>query len=129
MNERHAGHPRRRDCPGCAAPTVALPWFTTRRRSPIACTNCGTRLERVLPGVPYYTLSFVIAMLAEAAVPTVLLLAFFRQVGWIAVIVVSLVAVNLAGSAWLNRRTRVEFADPKDARKDRPGRWYPDVPD
>jgi hypothetical protein len=105
---------------------VRLPVFTKRRRDPVTCTNCGVRLERVLPGVPYYTLSFVSALLVEAAVPVALFLALFRQWAWIAVLVSVLVAFNLAVSAFLNSHTRVEFLDPADARKDKPGRWYPE---
>jgi hypothetical protein len=28
-------------------------------------------------------------------------------------------------SAFLNSRTRIEYADVTDARRDQPGRWYP----
>jgi len=114
-----------RTCPACGVATVTLPLFTTRRRHPVTCTNCGARLERVLPGVPYYTLSLITALLLEAAIPIALFLGFFRQWTGIAVIVAGLLAVNLGISAFLNARTRVEFVDPADARKDKPGRWYP----
>jgi hypothetical protein len=116
---------RNRTCPACNVATVTLPLFTTRRRHPVTCTNCGTRLERVLPGVPYYTLAFITGMLLEAAVPLALLLGIFHQWAWIAVIVVLLLALNLAVSAFLNTRTRVEYADIADARRDKPWRWYP----
>jgi hypothetical protein len=38
------------------------------------------------------------------------------------------VLINLAASSFLNARTRVEFVDPADARKDKPFRWYPKSP-
>jgi hypothetical protein len=114
-----------RTCPACSVATVTLPLFTTRRRHPVTCTNCGARLERVLPGVPYYTLSLITALLLEAAFPSALIFALFQQWVWIAVIVAGLVVFNLGVSAFLNARTRVELADPADARKDKPGRWYP----
>lgn len=116
---------RHRTCPGCNAPTVSLPLFTTRRRRPITCTNCGARLERVLPGVPYYALSFITALLLEAALPIALILVFFRQWVWVGLIVAGLLAINLAVSAFLNARTRVEYANLEDARADKPGRSYP----
>jgi len=116
---------RNRTCPACSVATVTLPLFTTRRRSPVTCGNCGAKLHRVLPGVPYYTLSFITALMLEASLLPLLLLGLFRQWGWIAVVVIVLLAVNLAVSAFLNSRTRVDFADPEDARKDKPGRWYP----
>lgn len=116
---------RNRTCPACSVATVTLPLFTTRRRHPVTCTHCGTKLERVLPGVPYYTLAFMTGMLLEAAVPLALILAITRQWAWIAVIVVVLLAFNLAVSAFLNSRTRVEYADVTDARRDKPFRWYP----
>jgi uncharacterized membrane protein YdfJ with MMPL/SSD domain len=79
----------------------------------------------VLPGVPYYTLSFVVALMLEAALPLSILLGLFRQWMWIGLVVAALVAVNLATSAFLNSRTRVEHANVEDARRDKPGRWYP----
>jgi uncharacterized protein (DUF983 family) len=104
---------------------VHLPLFARRRRDPVTCTNCGVKLERVLPGVPYYTLSFIVAILIEIAMVPVLFLIFARQWSWIAVVIAAAVAINLAASAFLNARTRVEFVDPADGRRDLPGRWYP----
>jgi hypothetical protein len=118
--------PRNRSCPKCAAPSVTLPVFTARRRSPVTCTNCGARLERVLPGVPYYTLALVVGIAAQIAVLPLLWFAFVGSWGWFAMTLSGLVAINLGVSAFLNSRTRVEFAEPADARKDQPGRWYPD---
>lgn len=116
---------RNRTCPGCGVATVTLPLFTMRRRHPVTCTNCGAKLERVLPGVSFYTLSFITGMLFEPAMFAALVLAFFRQWAWIAAIVAGVLAVNLAVSAYLNSHTRVEYADLEDARRDKPGRWYP----
>ena len=116
---------RSRHCPACGAPTVNLPLFTKRRRESVTCTNCGVKLERVLPGVPYYTLSFVVAIMVEIAVLPLLFLFFARQWSWFAVVIGAAVAINLAVSAFLNARTRVEFVDPADGRRDLPGRWYP----
>jgi len=119
---------RHRACPKCGVATVKLPWFVSRRRDPVTCTNCGTKLERVLPGVPYYTLAFINGMLAEAAIPISLLLLLLGQRTWLAALVIALVTLNLGVSAFLNSRTRVEFVDPADDRRDEPGRWYPDDP-
>ena len=116
---------RNRPCPACNVATVTLPLFTSRRRDPITCTNCGAKLERVLPGVPYCTLAFIAAMLLEAAVPVSLILTIFGKWIWIAGIVAGLVALNLGISAFLNSFTRVEYANIEDARRDEPGRWYP----
>jgi hypothetical protein len=113
------------DCPKCHAPSVTLPWFTTRRRNPITCTGCGTRLERVLPAVPYYTLAFVIAVMTEIAVVPIGLFGLVGRWDWVLLIAVTILAINIAASAFLNARTRIEFADPADARQDKPGRWYP----
>ena len=121
-------HSRRRDCPACGASTVELPWFTSRRRMPVTCTNCGVKLERVLPGVPYYSLAFVTGLVMEVSLVPMLLLALVQKWLWVAAVLVALVLLNLGVSAFLNARTRVEFADPKDARKDKPGRWYPASP-
>jgi hypothetical protein len=79
----------------------------------------------VLPGVPYYTLSFIAAILIEMAVPASMFLALMRRWDWIVVTIVGGLIANLAASAFLNARTRVEFVDPADARRDQPGRWYP----
>jgi hypothetical protein len=116
---------RNRSCPRCAAPTVVLPWFTSRRRHAVTCTNCGARLQRVLPGVPYYTLALVTGLLSEAAILPMLIFILLGKWGWIAATVIGLMVINLGASAFLNARTRVEFEDPADARKDKPGRWYP----
>ena len=124
MDAGNAASPGR-SCPHCGADTVPLPLFAGRRRSPVTCTGCGTKLERVLPGAPYYTLSFLAALMLEAALPLALLLALLRQWMWIAVIVLLLVAFNLATSAFLNSRTRIEYENIEDARRDVPGRWYP----
>jgi hypothetical protein len=115
---------RTRDCPKCAMPSVKLPRFVTRRRSPVTCAHCGTKLERVLPGVPYYTLATVTGLLAEAAVPVSMVLLLGR-VAWIFALVIGLFLLNLGVSAFLNSRTRVEYVDPADGRHDVPGRWYP----
>lgn len=80
----------------------------------------------MLPGVPYYTLSFVIAILTEISIFPLLFLAFSKKWAWVIAVITSLVVINLAVSAFLNRMTRVEFADPVDARQDKPGRWYPE---
>ena len=110
--------------PECGAGTVTLPRFASRRYTSITCTGCGAKLRRVLPGVTYYTLSFVAALLLEAAFLPVLVLALLRQWAWIAVIVAVLIAFSLATSAFLNARTRVEYENPNDARRDIPGRRY-----
>ena len=94
----------------------------------MTCTNCGVKLERILPGVPYYTLAFISGMLVEVAALALLLFGFARQWGWFAVTIAALVTINLAASAFLNARTRVELADPAGARKDEPFRWYPRSP-
>lgn len=78
-----------------------------------------------MPGVPYYSLAFMTAVLLEAALPMALFLAIFRQWAWIAVIVAGFVAINLGISAFLNARTRVEYVNIEDSRRDKPGRWYP----
>src|SRR5215510_9485309 len=116
---------RTRACPKCRQATVDLPLFTTRRRDPFTCPNCGTKLERVLPGLPYYSLAFVTAVLAEIAVLIGLILAIFQQWFWMAALIAGVVVINLGISAFLNSRTRVEFVDPADGREDIPGRWYP----
>ena len=41
-------------------------------------------------------------------------------------IVAGLTALNLGVSVFLNKRTRVEYANLEDARRDKPGRWYPE---
>ena len=129
MSVEHATlHSRRRDCPVCGAPSVQLPLFTSRRRSAVTCTDCGTKLERVLPGVAYYSLAFFTGIIMEASVFAMLLMAFFQKWLLIGGVIVGLVLLNLGVSAFLNSRTRVEYAEPKDARKDQPGRWYPQSP-
>jgi hypothetical protein len=104
---------------------VNLRWFTTRRRTPLSCSCCGTRLHRVLPALPYYTIEFLTALMVEVAMLPVLLCLFMKRWDWIALIVAAVLAVNLLVSAFLNSRARLEFADPADARQDKPGRWYP----
>jgi hypothetical protein len=116
---------RDRACPRCGAPSITLPWFVSRRRTPWTCTDCGAKLMRVLPGLPYYTLNFAIAILTEVSILPLLFLAFSKKWGWVIAVITSLVIINLGVSAFLNRMTRVEFADPADGRRDKPGRWYP----
>ena len=67
-------------------------------------------------------------MLAEAAIPISVLLLLLGQRTWIAALVIALIALNLGVSAFLNSRTRVEFVERADGRRDEPGRWYPDDP-
>ena|SRR5688572_32717016 len=116
---------RLRPCPKCAAPSVNLPLMTSRRRNPLTCTNCGVQLERVYPGVTYYSLAFITAILGEAAALCFVFLAFFQQWLWMALIVLVIVLTNMGVTAFLNRRSRLEFANLEDARQDKPGRWYP----
>jgi hypothetical protein len=61
-------------------------------------------------------------MMLEAAALVSFFLALFGHWGWIALLVGFLLVTNLGVSAFLNSRTRVEFVDPADARKDKPGR-------
>lgn len=117
---------RNRTCPACSVATVTLPLFTSRRRHPVTCTNCGVKLERVLPGVPYYSLAFITGMMAEAGALASLFLSITGHWTWIAVIVAGLAALNLGVSMFLNSRTRVECVNIEDMRRDKPGRWYPD---
>jgi uncharacterized protein (DUF983 family) len=115
-----------RHCPRCGDPGIRLPMFISRRRRPVTCTSCGVKLERVLPGVAYYSIMTLIGLLTEVAALPLLFLVFLQQWLWIAVYIVALVAIHLGVSAFLNSRARVEFADPADARQDKPGRWYPE---
>lgn len=115
-------------CPQCGAASVTLPRFTTRRRSQTTCTSCGARLERVLPAAWYYSLRFFTGLLAEVAALAVLGLSLFGAWPWAALVMATLLLVNLGISVFLNARTRVEYADIKDARRYQPGRWYPKVP-
>ena len=129
MSVEHATlHSRRRDCPVCGAPGVQLPLFTSRRRSPVTCTDCGTKLERVLPGAAYYSLAFFTGIVMEASGFAMLMMALFQKWLLLGGVILGLVLLNLGVSAFLNSRTRVELAEPKDARKDSAGRWYPRLP-
>ena len=116
---------RNRTCPGCGAPTIQLPVFVSRRRHSVTCTNCGARLERVLPGLPYYSLKFGTALVTEITILPLVIFGFMGKWVWIAALLLGLTLVNLGISTFLNARTRVEFADPADARQDKPFRWYP----
>jgi hypothetical protein len=100
--------------------------FASRRVTPVTCTSCGAKLHRILPGVPYYTLSFVAALMLEASWIPILFLALIQRWLWIAIVVAVLVGFNLAVAAFLNTLTRVEFENLEDARRDKPGRWYPE---
>jgi hypothetical protein len=104
---------------------VTLPLFITRRRTPFTCTACGTKLERVLPASWYYTLNGMTALMAEVAGLLILLQLLLGKWPWAALVAVGTLLVNLGVSAFLNARTRVEYANIEDARRDEPGRWYP----
>lgn len=68
------------------------------------------------------------AIIMESSVFAMLMMALFQKWLLIGGMLLGLVLLNLGVSAFLNSRTRVEFAEPKDARKDEPGRWYPGSP-
>jgi hypothetical protein len=126
--ERATEHSRQRECPACGAPSVVLPVFTTRRRSPMSCTNCGAGLSVVYHAPYYYTLALVTGLLFEMSFLPVLLLLILHEWWWLAAIFAATVAINYLASAFLNSRARVEFSEPRDSRRDSPGRWYPKVP-
>jgi len=68
----------------------------------VTCTNCGVKLERVLPGVPYYALSFIAALLVEILAVASLFLLVEHEWMWIAGVAVALFGLMLSGAALLD---------------------------
>lgn len=126
--ERATGHSRQRDCPACGAPSIVLPVFSSRRRRPVACTNCGQRLEIVYPKPWYYTLSLAAGLLVELSIIPLLFLFILQQWAWIATVVAAFAVGNYLSTAFLNARAAIQVDDDdldEVSRKEVFGRWYP----
>ena len=108
-----------------------LPAFSTRRRLPVTCTNCGQRLEIVYPKPWYYTLSLAAGLLVELSVLPLLFLIILQQWVWFAAVIAAFTLGNYLSTAFLNARATIRVdTDPLDEGSSREllGRWYPKYP-
>ncbi len=80
-----------------------LPLFTSRRRKPVTCGNCGRRLEVVYPGPSYYTLALASGLLLELSVLPVMLLVFLQRWMLIGAIVGAFLLASCLATVFLNR--------------------------
>jgi len=104
---------QRRHCPVCMADSVQLSLYDVRRRRPVSCTQCGAKLEIVVPGGLYGLVTFTAVILGSMLVPTLLMLMFEKRWAMIALAVGLLFALIFGSNELLNRRAVVQRAPQK----------------
>jgi uncharacterized protein (DUF983 family) len=100
----------RRDCPACGADTVGLSLSSVRRKRRVTCTQCGAKLEVVVPGALYGFVTLSAVILGSMLVPTLLMMMFEKRWAMTALAIALLFALILGSNEFLNRRSTVQQA-------------------
>jgi len=108
----------RRNCPACGADTVQLSLSSVRRKRRVTCTQCGAKLEVVIPGGLYSLVTLSAIILGSMLVPTLFMMMFDKRWAMVALAVALLFALILGSNEFLNRRATVQLAP---AQGPRPG--------
>jgi hypothetical protein len=81
-----------------------------RQRRRVTCTQCGTKLEIVVPGGIYVLITFTAVILGSMLVPVLLMSIFEKKWGAIALAISLLFALIFGSNELLNRRAAVQRA-------------------
>ncbi len=100
----------RRNCPECGADSIQLSLFNVRRRRRVTCTQCGAKLDIIVPGGQYTLVTWTAAILGSMLVPVLIMLMFDRQWATIALAIGLLFALIFGSNELLNRRATVQRA-------------------
>jgi uncharacterized protein (DUF983 family) len=103
----------RRSCPACAADCIQLSLFNVRRKHRVTCTQCGTKLEVVVPNVLFTLVTLADVILASMVVQAFFLLMFERRWAMAALAVTLLFALIFGTNELFNRRATVQRAPEK----------------
>ena len=106
----------RRNCPVCGADTVRLTLHDVRRIRRVTCTQCGTKLEVLVPNVLYSLVTFTAVILGSMLVPALLMLMFERRWTMVALAVALLFALIFGTNEFFNRRATVQRAPERSPR-------------
>jgi len=101
---------QRRQCPVCNVDSVELSLFNVKRRRQVTCHSCGTKLDIVVPGGPYYLVIVTVSILVSMLVPVTFTMMLGRQWATIALGLVLMLALILGCNELLNRRAIVQRA-------------------
>jgi uncharacterized protein (DUF983 family) len=100
----------RRNCPACGADTVYLSLSSVRRKRRVTCTQCGAKLEVVIPGGLYSLVTLAAVILGSMLVPTLFMMMFERRWVMVTLAVALLFALIFGSNEFLNRRATVQRA-------------------
>jgi uncharacterized protein (DUF983 family) len=103
----------RRHCPACGADSVPLSLSNVRRKRRVTCTQCGTKLEVIIPGAQYSLVTLSAVILGSMLVPTLFMMMFEKRWAMVALSVALLFALIFGSNELLNRRAIVQRADGK----------------
>jgi uncharacterized protein (DUF983 family) len=98
----------RRLCPQCGAESVQLSLSNVSRRRRVTCTQCGTKLEVVVPTGIYSLVTFTAVILGSMLLPALLMLMFDRRWAMVALAVALFFALIFGTNELLNRRAIVQ---------------------
>jgi uncharacterized protein (DUF983 family) len=100
----------RRNCPACGADSVALSLSNVRRKRRVTCTQCGAKLEIIVPAGPYALVTWTAVILGSMLVPVLIMLMFEKRWPTIALAIALLFALIFGSNELLNRRATVQRA-------------------
>jgi uncharacterized protein (DUF983 family) len=103
----------RRHCPACGADTVQLSLSSVRRNRRVTCTQCGAKLEVVIPGAFYSLVTLAAVILGSMLVPTLFMMMFEKRWAMIGLALALLFALIFGSNELLNRRATVRLAPQK----------------
>jgi len=104
------GASSRLNCPACHADSIALSWVDVKRTRSVTCRSCGAKLEVVIPGGLYFPITVGAVILGSMSLPVMLMSAFEKKWGMVALVVVLLLALIFGTNLLLNRQASVRFA-------------------
>jgi hypothetical protein len=116
----------RRSCPACGADSIQLSLSNVGRRRRVTCSQCGAKLEIVVPSGLYGLVTWTSAILGSMLVPVLLLLTFARQWPTLALAIALLIALILGSNELLNRRAIVQRSPAPDPNPSALRRWFGD---
>jgi len=119
---------RRLACPECSAESLQLELFSgLRRRRERTCPQCGSPVEIVVPGIPYYAVTVGFGLVGSVIGTFWLVLAFMGQWYWLAAMIVLSLAISMCGDLYLKHITVAHsLVDRHEKAARAAGRWYPD---
>jgi uncharacterized protein (DUF983 family) len=90
---------------------VRLSLSDVRRKRRVTCTQCGAKLEVVVPGGLYSLVTITAVILGSMLVPALFMLMFEKRWAMVVLAVALLFALIFGSNELLNRRATVQRAD------------------